>query len=225
MMSVETPWPAAVEPESSRITLASPSASWPPVTASMRNSRRRASRARGGVDRAEDRVDRAVAGEVAADALALGREDRDRRVRRAPGRGLDVEPLERVGARVGAELVGDERLEVHRGDLLLLVRDLLEALERLVERLAGDLVAQVHQRRLQRVAAGVLAEHDRVRVVEADGLGGHDLVGRALLEHAVLVDAGLVLERVAAHDGLVGLHDVAGQAARRAGWCARSRAC
>ena len=44
MMSVETPWPEAVEPESSRITLASPSASWPPVTASMRNSRSRASR-------------------------------------------------------------------------------------------------------------------------------------------------------------------------------------
>ena len=71
----------------------------------------------GGVDRAEDRVDRAVAGEVAADGLALGREDRDRRVRRAPRRGLDVEPLERVGRDVGAELVGDERLQVHRGDL------------------------------------------------------------------------------------------------------------
>ena len=61
-----------------------------------------------------------------------------------------------------------------------------------------DLVAQVHQRRLQRVAAGVLAEHDRAGVVDADRLGGHDLVGRALLQHAVLVDAGLVLERVAA---------------------------
>ena len=47
-------------------------------------------------------------------------------------------------------------------DLLLLVRDLLEALERGVERLAGDLEAQLLQRRLQRVAAGVLAEHERV---------------------------------------------------------------
>ena len=75
-----------------------------------------------------------------------------------------------------------------------------------------DLVAEVHQRRLQRVAAGVLAEHDRVRRVQADRLGRHDLVGRALLEHAVLVDAGLVLEGVAAHDRLVGLHAVAGQA-------------
>ena len=43
MMSVETPWPDAVEPLSSRITLASPSASWPPVIASIRNSLSRAS--------------------------------------------------------------------------------------------------------------------------------------------------------------------------------------
>ena len=44
MMSVETPWPAADWPASSSTTLASPSASWPPVTESMRNSRSRASR-------------------------------------------------------------------------------------------------------------------------------------------------------------------------------------
>ena len=58
---------------------------------------------------------------------------------------------------------------------------------------------------------GVLAEHDRVGV-EADRRRVHDLVGRALLEHAVLVDAGLVGERVAAHDRLVRLHRVAGEA-------------
>ncbi len=43
-------------------------------------------------------------------------------------------------------------------------------------------------------------------------VGVHDLVGRALLEHAVLVDAGLVREGVAPHDRLVRLHRVAGQA-------------
>ena len=77
-------------------------------------------------------------------------------------RGLDVEPLQRVRADRLAQLVGDERLEVHRGDLLLLVRDLLEALERLVERLAVDLEAEVLERLAQRVAAGVLAEHQLV---------------------------------------------------------------
>ena len=49
-------------------------------------------------------------------------------------------------------------------------------------------------------------------VLEPDRGGVHDLVGGALLEHAVLVDAGLVGEGVAAHDRLVGLHLVAGQA-------------
>ena len=98
-----------------------------------------------------------------------------------------------------------------RGDLLLLVRDLLEALERGVQHLAGDLVAQLLQRALERVAAGVLAEHERVGL-EPDGRRVHDLVGRALLEHAVLVDAGLVGERVAADDRLVRLHRVAGEA-------------
>src|SRR5918996_1672904 len=43
------------------------------------------------------------------------------------------------------------------------------------------------------------------------GAGVHDLVGAALLEHAVLVDAGLVGERVATDHGLVRLHRVAGE--------------
>ena len=50
--------------------------------------------------------------------------------------------------------------------------------------------------------------------------GPHDLVGLAVLEHAVLVDARLVREGVGADHGLVGLHRVAGdgrdQLARRA---------
>ena len=61
------------------------------------------------------------------------------------------------------------------------------------------------------VTAGVLAEHDL-----AAGLphccGVDDLVGRALGQHAVLMDAGLVGERVAPDDGLVRRHRVAGQA-------------
>jgi hypothetical protein len=104
----------------------------------------------------------AVAGEGALDDLAVGRAHADRRVRRPARGGLDVEPLQRVGAGLLAQLVGDERLEVHRGDLLLLVRELLEALEGGVQRLAVDLVAQLLQGRAQRVAAGVLAEDELV---------------------------------------------------------------
>ena len=77
------------------------------------------------------------------DLLAVGRADADGRVRRAARRGLDVEPLELVAGDLLAQLVGDQRLEVHRGDVLLLVRDLLEALEGRVQRLAGDLEAQL----------------------------------------------------------------------------------
>ena len=43
--------------------------------------------------------------------------------------------------------------------------------------------------------------------------GPHDLVGARVLQHAVLVDAGFVRERVAADDGLVGLDRLVGEAA------------
>ena len=55
----------------------------------------------------------------------------------------------------------------------------------------------------------MLAQH-QLRLRQADVLGVHDLVGGALLEHAVLVDAGLVGEGVLADDGLVALHLHAG---------------
>ena len=51
----------------------------------------------------------------------------------------------------------------------------------------------------------MLAQH-QVGPRHADVFGPHDLVGRAILEHAVLVDAGLVGEGVAADDRLVALH-------------------
>src|SRR6202012_3846827 len=87
----------------------------------------------GGVDRGEDGIDRSVAGERADQLLAAGPADADGRARGPPGRGLDVEPLQRVAGDLLAQLVGDQRLEVQRGHLLLLVRDLLEALEGGVE--------------------------------------------------------------------------------------------
>ena len=94
-------------------------------------------------------------------------------------------------------------------DLLLLVGHVLEAAEGLVELLVGELVAELGQARAQRVPAAVLAEHE-VALGEADVGGLHDLEGRGLLEDAVLVDARLVGEGVAADDRLVGLHRVAG---------------
>ncbi len=62
------------------------------------------------------------------------------------------------------------------------------------------------------MAAGVLAQH-QLALAQADGARVHDLVGALVLEHAILMDAGLVGEGVGADDGLVGLHHHAGVAA------------
>ena len=100
----------------------------------------------------------------------------------------------------------DQRVQVLVEDLALLVGELLEARERGIERvLVGQVDAELGEPRLERVAPGELAEHQLVGA-PADVLGAHDLVGLAVLEHAVLVDARLVRERVGADDRLVRLH-------------------
>src|SRR3954470_5314718 len=165
----------------------------------------------GRVDRVEERVDRPVAREAALRELAA-RHPHCHLGQWGPGVGsLDPPPLHRVRLGHLTHLVRDQGLEIERRDLLLLVRHVLEALERRVQRRALDLVAELLERLAQRMPAGVFAEHDRVRL-EADRGGVHDLVGRPLLQHAVLVDAGLVRERVSPDDRLVGLHRVAGKA-------------
>ena len=69
----------------------------------------------------------------------------------------------------------------------------------------------------QGVPAAVLAQH-QLGLLQADVLGAHDFVGLAMLEHAVLMDAGFVGEGVLADDGLVALHLHAGDVRRPAGW-------
>ena len=114
-MSVETPWPGrglARELEHDAGLAERVLAAGHRVDAELAQPRLAL---RGGVDRAEDRVDRAVAGEVAADGLAVGRAELDasraaggaRRPRRRTTRACTARS-------VVAELVGDERLEVHR---------------------------------------------------------------------------------------------------------------
>jgi hypothetical protein len=100
--------------------------------------------------------------------------------------------------------------EVLVEDLPLPVRQGGEAAVHLGELQVGELVAQLAVAPLQRVTPGVLAEHQR-RAGNADHLRPDDLVGEAVLEHPVLMDARLVGEGVAAHDGLVGLGEDAGE--------------
>ena len=61
----------------------------------------------------------------------------------------------------------------------------------------------------ERVAAGMLSERERHRQPQLFGID--DLVGRHVLQHPVLVDPGLVRERVRSDDRLVALYGVAGR--------------
>ena len=72
-----------------------------------------------------------------------------------------------------------------------------------VELRAGEGVAEVGESLFEEAAAAVFAK-DEVGGGDADGFRGHDLVGEGVGHHAVLVDAGLVGERVGSDDGLVG---------------------
>ena len=59
-------------------------------------------------------------------------------------------------------LVVDQRLDVALVEQLLLVGQLLEALEQRAELVVGELVAQLLQPLAEGVPAGVLAQHQRV---------------------------------------------------------------
>ena len=58
---------------------------------------------------------------------------------------------------------------------------------------------------LQGCTSATRSKHDGI-VVDTHLLGIHDLVGRYVLQHAILMDAARVGKGVAAYDGLVGLH-------------------
>ena len=112
----------------------------------------------------------------------------------------------------GHGLVRNERVQVLVENLPLLVGELLEPGERVVQRFIGaEIDAELGQLRLERIAARQLAQRELVRV-PAHVLRAHDLVGFAVLEHAVLVNAGLVRERIRADDRFVRLHREAGDA-------------
>src|SRR5262249_52682678 len=59
---------------------------------------------------------------------------------------------------------------------------------------------------LERMPSGVLT-HNQLAVLDAYGVGPHDLVGRLLLQHAVLMDARFMREGIASDYRLVGLDD------------------
>ena len=109
-----------------------------------------------------------------------------------------------------------ERLEILVVDLLLLVSQIKEGIVHLVELLLVKLVAELLQAVLQRGMARTRGEHD-LGLAGADLFRIDDLIGVALLQHAVLMDAGGMRERVGADDSLVHLHVDAGDGRNQAG--------
>ena len=105
----------------------------------------------------------------------------------------------------GRDLLVDQRLDILVVDMLLAVGQRLEADEGVFQLIAGEFVAELFQLVHEGMPAGMLA-HDQRGLLHADVAGHHDLVGLGVLEHAVLVDAALVGEGIAADDRLVVLH-------------------
>src|SRR5205807_8225393 len=99
-------------------------------------------------------------------------------------------------------------------DLVLAVGEGRELPVQPLQRLLVEVVAQLAVTPLQGVAARMLPEHEG-RARYADLFRAHDLVGQAVLHHAVLVDARLVRKRVAADPGLVGPWEAAGAVRRQ----------
>ena len=76
--------------------------------------------------------------------------------------------------------------------------------------LVVEFEAELFEPHPEGVPTAVFAE-DELGSVEADGLGGHDLVGALVFEDPVLMDAGLVGEGVGTHHRLVGRHRDSGE--------------
>src|SRR5215470_6227866 len=68
-----------------------------------------------------------------------------------------------------------------------------------------ELIAELFASQAERVAPGVLPEHE-LGIRNPDRLWRHDLIGKGILKHAILVNAGFVRKSIAPDDRLVGLN-------------------
>ena len=121
---------------------------------------------------------------------------------------MDV--VERVDGWDAPDLVLDDGFEVLVVNFLFLIGDFFEPLKGAVEFVVGEMESHLLEPGFERVPAGMFAENE-ARLGPADVLRPHDLVGPLVLEDPVLVDAGLVRERVVPDDRLVGLDPDAGE--------------
>src|SRR5215468_5950287 len=90
-------------------------------------------------------------------------------------------------------------------DVLDFVSKDYKAAINLIQLAALEVISKLLASQTQCVTARVLAKNE-LRIRNADRLWSHDLVRQAVLEHSVLVNAGLVRKRIAPDDGLIRLH-------------------
>jgi len=169
------------------------------------------------LDRLERCIDRTTPLRIAGPLRAIDGEH-DARMRHLAGlrRHTQRDQLEVLLGRRD-RFLRDQRLQVFVEDLALLVGEVLEAGKGGIERLFRvEFDTQLLKPRAEGIAPGQLAQGELVGG-PADALGTHDLVGLAVLQHTVLVDAGLVRECIGADHRLVGLHRVAGDLADQLG--------
>ena len=93
--------------------------------------------------------------------------------------------------------------------MLLLVSQILEPLERLVQRILTQLIAQGFQL-LAEAGAPCMLAHDQIGATLPHRLRAHDLIGATVLQHAVLMDTAFMGKGVLADDGLIELYRKAG---------------
>ncbi len=112
------------------------------------------------------------------------------------------------------ERVLDDGRQVLVGDLFLLVGEVYETFVNFLQLFFVQPEADRLAPGQQAVLARMFAEHDRT-LGNADRLGRHDLVRERLLDHAILVHARFVRERILSDDRLVAGYHEAGHRAQQ----------
>ena len=170
---------------------------------------------RDALDDREHGIDGAVARGGIGDVLAVGIDQRNGGRGNAVCRSDDLQTFQLEQLIRVFQLGFDDGFQILIVDFLLLVAQRFELFKRFVEFVFVHAVAEFIEARFESVAAGMFAEHI-AGVGPADIGGGHDFVGGFVLEHSILVNAGLVGEGVFADDGFVALHVQAGERADEA---------
>src|SRR3989344_1848778 len=156
-------------------------------------------------DGVENRVDDAILGVCKTVDLFSVNHERDVCPRLFAGRiGCCLEPVQLDTVVRSRYLLIDQGLDVFVVDLLLAGGQSFEPDHDVGEFVVANLIAQFPKLQTHRSTAGVFAHHERLRA-RAHALGRHDLL-QSSFDHAVLMDTGLMRERIAADDCLVVLH-------------------